>query len=136
MRSLSSADTRSTESFLQVLERLPIVAGYRLMRATELGRYDSAAFPQLFAEGGGSVLTRRGLRRAPGGPSAPSRYHADQLADLLEREGMTHAVLIRERPVVLLLVHVPSGGLEESALAQLGLVRTMAEAIERSHRDA
>lgn len=136
VRSLSSADTRSTESFLQVLERLPIVAGYRLMRATALGRYDSAAFPQLFAEGGGSVLTRRGLRQAPGAPSGPSRYQADQLADLLEREGMTHAVLIRERPVVLLLVHVPSGGLEESALAQLGLVRTMAEAIERSHRDA
>ena len=85
----------------------------------------------------GAPLTSMGQTpQTPGPPSEPSRYHADQLADLLEREGMTHAVLIREHPVALLLVHVPSGGLEESALAQLGLVRTMAEAIERSRRDA
>jgi hypothetical protein len=136
VRSISSADTRTTESFLQVLERLPIVAGYRLLRPSDLLAYDHWAFPTLFPADGTHVITRRQLRHAPGIPSDDTRYRADQLADLLEREGMTHAVLIRENPVVLLLVHVPSAGLEQSALAQLGLVRTVAEAIERGRGDA
>jgi len=119
-----------------VLERLPIVAGYRLMRVSALRAYDLWAFPALFPADGARVITRRQLRQAPSVPSDEARYHADQLADLLEREGMTHAVLIRDGPVVLLLVHIPSAGLEQAALAQLGLVRTVAEAIERSRSDA
>jgi hypothetical protein len=136
VRSISSADTRTTESFLRVLERLPIVAGYRLLREADLGAYDGRAFPRLFLHNGERVTTTRQLRQSQGSPGDDTRYLADQLGDLLEREGMTHAVLIREQPVVLLLVHVPSGGLEESALAQLGLVRTVAEAIERNRSDA
>jgi len=37
---------------------------------------------------------------------------------------------------VLLLVLIPSAGLEQSAIAQLGLVRTVAEVIERSPNHA
>jgi hypothetical protein len=133
VRSIASADTRSTESFLQVLERLPVVAGYRLVRASDLGAYEHWTFASLFPADGSHVVTRRELRKGPGAPPEEQRYRADQLADLLEREGMTHAVLVRDQPLVLLLVHIPSGGLEQSAIAQLGLVRTVAEAIER-HR--
>lgn len=132
VRTLSNADTRTTETFLEALERLPIVAGYRLVRQSELGAYDHWGFPGLFPPNGTPVITRQQLRQAPDRPNDDARYRADQLADLLDREGMTHAVLIRENPVVLLLVHIPSAGLEQSAIAQLGLVRTMAEAIERS----
>lgn len=135
VRMVSAADTRSTESFLQVLERLPIVAGYRLIRASELKAYDYGVFPKLFPADGTHVLTRRQLLHASAS-SDDTRFRADQLTDLLEREGMTHAVLVRDDPVVLLLVHIPSAGLEQSALAQLGLVRTVAEAIERSRSDA
>jgi hypothetical protein len=49
---------------------------------------------------------------------------------------MTHAMLIRDRPVTLLLVRIPSAGLELAASAQLALVRTVAEAIERSRAGA
>jgi len=49
---------------------------------------------------------------------------------------MTHAVLIQESPVTLLLVQIPSAGMEQAAIAQLGLVRTVAEAIERSNSHA
>jgi hypothetical protein len=45
---------------------------------------------------------------------------------------MTHVVLIREAPLVLLLVLIPAAGMEQAAGAQLGLIRTIAEAIERS----
>lgn len=148
VRSIAAADTRTTESFLQVLEVLPIVAGYRLLRAPALDGYDHASFPKLFEGSGGFVITRHQLRRyarpttgtshesAPDGESDHdrTRYSADQLSDLLGREGMTHAALVRERPIALLLVHIPSAGLEQSAIAQLSLIRTVAEAIER-HQD-
>jgi hypothetical protein len=65
-----------------------------------------------------------------------TKYSVDQLTDLLQREGMTHAVLIRDRPIAILLVHIPSAGLEQSAIAQLSLIRTVAEAIERGRHDA
>ncbi len=148
VRSISAADTRTTEGFLQVLDMLPIVAGYRLLREPALAGYDSASFPQLFETSGGFVITRHRLlgplRSAsaaagaedPEGTSDRTRYSADQLSDLLGREGMTHAVLIRTNPIALLLVHIPSAGLEQSAIAQLGLIRTVAEAIERSRHDA
>jgi hypothetical protein len=82
------------------------------------------------------VLTRQQSGQGAGASSDDSRYRADQLADLLGREGMTHAVLIREDPIALLLVHIPSAGLEQSAKAQLGLIRTVAELIERNRTDA
>jgi hypothetical protein len=136
VRSVAAADTRTTESFLQVLEHLPIVAGYRLVRAADLRTYDHhGSFAALFPGGGARVVTRRQLRQASGAPQVERPFVADQLADLLEREEMTHAVLVRERPLTLLLVHIPSAGLEQSAIAQLGLVRAVAEVIER-HRDA
>jgi len=136
VRSIATADTRTTESFLRVLERLPMVAGYRVMRERELATYDFWSFAGVFRARGEHVITRNQLRRAPSGRAADSAYHAEQLEDLLEREGMTHAVLIREAPLVLLLVLIPSAGLEQSAIAQLGLVRTVAEVIERSPNHA
>jgi hypothetical protein len=51
----------------------------------------------------------------------------------MEREAMTHAVLIRESPVVLLLVLIPSAGMEYASIAQLGVIRTVAEVIERGN---
>ena len=137
VRSLATADTRTTDGFLRVLERLPMVANYRLMREAELRAYDHWTFPEVFRAREESVITRNQLRRAPSGARTRTRasdaaYHAEQLEDLLEREGMTHAVLIRESPVALLLVQIPSAGLEQSAIAQLALIRAMAEIIERS----
>jgi hypothetical protein len=137
VRSLATADTRTTDAFLRVLERLPMVAGYRLMREADLRAYDHWTFPEVFRARRESVITRNQLRRAPAGERTRSRasdaaYHAEQLEDLLEREDMTHAVLIREAPLALLLVQIPSAGLEQSAIAQLGLIRAMAEIIERS----
>jgi len=137
VRSIATADTRTTEGFLHVLEQLPIVAGYRLVRGSDLRAYDhNDAFVGLFPAEGTRVVTRRQLRRTSGAQQVERPYVADQLADLMEREEMTHAVLVRERPLALLLVHIPSAGLEQSAIAQLGLVRTVAEAIERSRDHA
>jgi len=134
VRSIATADTRTTEGFLHVLEQLPIVADYRLVRAADLRGYDHKdAFVGLFPADGARVVTRRQLRRRSGAPQVEHSYVADQLADLLEREQMTHAVLLRERPLSLLLVHIPSAGLEQSAIAQLGLVRAVAAVIERGH---
>src|SRR5439155_24386824 len=50
VRSIAAADTRSTESFLQVLELLPIVAGYRLLRAADLEAYNFWQFPRVFRD--------------------------------------------------------------------------------------
>ena len=148
VRRIAAADTRTSESFLQVLEGLPIVAGYRLLRASDLAGYDHESFTKKFASSGGHVITlhelRRHLRPANGksgegtgdGGSEHTKYSVDQLTDLLQREGMTHAVLIRDRPIAILLVHIPSAGLEQSAIAQLSLIRTVAEAIERGRHDA
>jgi len=136
VRSIAGADTRTTESFLRVLERLPMVAGYRLLREPELGAYDFWSFPGVFRARGGHVLVRRQMRRVHQSRAGDAAYHAEQLEDLMEREGMTHAVLIRESPLTLLLVLIPAAGLEQSAIAQLGLVRTVAEVIERSENHA
>jgi hypothetical protein len=92
--------------------------------------------PDVFHEREAGVVTRRQLKRdARQKPSDPA-YHAGQLEALLEHEDMTHALLIRDRPVTLLLVRIPSAGLELAASAQLALVRTVAEAIERSRAGA
>jgi hypothetical protein len=136
VRSIATADTRTTESFLRVLERLPMVAAYRLMRARDLGSYDFWSFPKVFQARGDKVISQNQLRRAPHVRAADSAYHAEQLEALMQREAMTHAVLIQESPVALLLVQIPSAGMEQAAIAQLGLVRTVAEAIERSNSHA
>ena len=136
VRSIAAADTSTTESFLRVLERLPMVAGYRIMRAAELRAYDCHSFPGVFRAREENVITRNQLRRTPHGRAGDAAYHAEQLEDLLEREGMTHVVLIRESPLVLLLVLIPAAGMEQAASAQLGLIRTIAEAVERSSAGA
>jgi hypothetical protein len=132
VRSIAAADTTTTERFLHVLERLPMVAGYRVMRAGDLRAYDSYSFPGVFLARQEKVITRNQLRRAPQGRGGDAAYHAEQLEVLLEREGMTHAVLIRESPLVLLVVLIPAAGMEQAAGAQLALIRTIAEAIERN----
>ena len=136
VRSVASSSTATTEEFIRVLERLPMVAGYRLMRETELRAYEPWSLPGVFRERNAGVVTRRQLKRdARHQPSDPA-YHSGQLEALLEHEDMTHAMLIRDRPVTLLLVRIPSAGLELAASAQLALVRTVAEAIERSRAGA
>jgi len=132
VRSIAAADTATTDGFLRVLERLPMVAGYRVMRAAELRAYDGHSFPGVFRAREENVVTRNQLRRTSHGRAGDAAYHAEQLEELMEREGMTHAVLIRESPLVLLLVLIPAAGMEQAASAQLGLIRTIAEAIERS----
>jgi len=143
VRSIAAADTRTTESFLRVLDRLPMVAAYRLLRARDLSAYEFWSFPGVFRARSEKVITCNQLRRSPrarasnaSAGSGDAIYHAEQLEDLMEREAMTHAVLIQESPVTLLLVQIPSAGMEQAAIAQLGLVRTVAEAIERSNSHA
>lgn len=136
LRSIASADTSTTENFLHVLERLPMVAAYRLMRASDLASYDFWSFPDVFSARGESVISYQHLRRSPQGHSRDAVYHAEQLEVLMEREAMTHAMLIRESPVVVLLVQIPSAGMEQAAIAQLRLVCTVAEVLERSHSHA
>ena len=136
VRSVANASLASTEEFIRVLERLPMVAGYRLMRERELGAYEPWSLPRVFRTRRSGVVTRSQLKRdARLAPSDPA-YHAGQLEALLDHEGMTHAMLIRDQPVALLLVRIPSAGLELAASAQLALVRTVAEAVERSHSGA
>lgn len=136
VRSIAAADTTTTESFLRVLERLPIVAGYRLMRAADLGAYDFGSFPDVFLAHGDKVISHNQLRRAPHTGAGAAIYHAEQLEDLIQRQAMTHAVLLRESPVAVLLVQIPSAGMEQAAIAQLGLIRAVAEVIERSNAGA
>jgi hypothetical protein len=136
VRSIATADTSTTESFLRVLERLPMVADYRLMRAPDLGAYDLGSFPNVFRVHGDKVVGHNQLRRRPQAGAGDAVYHAEQLQDLLQREDMTHAVLIRESPVALLLVQIPAAGMEQAAIAQLGLIRSVAEVIERGSGDA
>ena len=136
VHSVASASTGSTEEFLRVLDRLPIVAGYRLLREPDLKAYDHWSLPGVFHTRDTHVVTRSQLKRSLRDRPLDPAYHAEQLEELMERESMTHAVLIRERPTALLLVRIPSAGLERSASAQLALVRTVAEAIERSRADA
>ncbi|HTM58360.1 MAG TPA: hypothetical protein VL123_08085, partial [Candidatus Udaeobacter sp.] len=107
VRSIAAADTRTTESFLRVLDRLPMVAAYRLMRARDLAAYDFWSFAGVFRARGEKVISHNQLRRAPHGRASDAVYHAEQLEDLMEREAMTHAVLIQESPVAVLLVQIP-----------------------------
>lgn len=136
LRSIAGADTRTTEDFLQVLERLPMVAAYRLLREHELASVDYWSLPGVFHARGEKVISFRHLRHSPHKRASDSAYHAEQLEALMEREAMTHAVLIGESPVALLLVQIPSAGMEQAAIVQLGLVRTVAEAIERGNSHA
>ncbi|MGH7741377.1 MAG: hypothetical protein ACRENS_05075 [Candidatus Eiseniibacteriota bacterium] len=135
-RSVADANTSSTEEFIRVLDRLPMVAGYRLLRESDLKAYDHWSLPGVFHARSTHVVARNQLKRALRDRPLDPAYHAEQLEELMERDGMTHAVLICERPIVLLLVRIPSAGLEQAASAQLGLVRTVAEAIERSRAHA
>lgn len=135
-RSVAAANTSTTEEFVRVLDHLPMVAGYRLLREAELASYDCGLLPGVFHARDTHVVTRRQLERALRDRPLDPAYHAEQLEEMMERESMTHAVLIRERPVALLLVRIPSAGLEQAASAQLALVRTVAETIERSRANA
>ena len=122
---------RSPDALLQVLDRLPIVAGYRLLRQGDLQGYDPWSFPGVFHARGAKVVTLNQLRHALRDRSGDGSYHVEQLESLLQRESMTHASLIRESPLALLVVAIPSAGLEQAAIAQLELIRTVAEVIER-----
>jgi len=134
IRAVGRADVRDLDGFLRVLESIAGLAAFRLLREPDLGRYDVAQLPAFFAPPASRVASLSRLRRDLRRGTVTNHFHAEQVVDLLEEAAMTHAVMISARPLVLLVVRVPSPGNDASTIAQLELVGNVAGSIEERRR--
>jgi hypothetical protein len=136
LNALAASDTRTSAGFLESLNRVPVISGSEFVRESEMGIYDIRQISQLFRHPGREVLSISYLRRlkSAGHDSMAGASHIDgveQLIDLLERRGMTHACRTTRAPLCLLLVNVPQAGYERKIGVEMGLVRKMAELVEQ-----
>ena len=122
LRWLARAPADSLTSYLRELRHLPLTADALLMTGDELASYHPAAILAAF-EGGAVVRARGDLRRDTAGTDERS-LGADELADLLDRTGMTHVGLLSEHPLRLLLGNISElPGATDAELALSAVVR-------------
>jgi hypothetical protein len=105
LRWLANAPTGSLDALVGWLRRYPLTEQHLLLGPAELGAYRAESLAGLFGES----RTCSGARFRQLGPDAPreAQEAAEQMADILERYEMTHACLLSDRPMRLLLVNLP-----------------------------
>jgi len=114
LRWLSRARLDSTAGFLHSLHWLPQTEDHLVLESEALQGY---AVPAIFAVAGRDPVSL-GEARAWTRAAARGKAEAgEQLRDLLERHGMTHALLVSAAPPLIVLLNLPSGA--QAAVGEL-----------------
>ena len=122
LRWLARPPANTVSAFLRELRHLPLTADAILMEESDLAAYHVSAVLAAFGSGR-LVRARADLRHEERDASDGSRG-ADELEDLLERTGMTHAALLSETPVRLILTNMPDlPGLVDSEVTLAAIIR-------------
>lgn len=124
LRWLAREPATSLAQFQRELKHLPLTADALVLGPEDLAPYDHDALrAALSMRGAAHSITELRTRRADSANERAARG-ADELTDLLERSGMTHAALLAEHPLRLLLATVPDlPGSEDAALALAAVAR-------------
>ena len=103
---LLRARMSSLQTFIHSLRHLPLTQESLLVRQDELGNYDA---PAMFNHLSGQrrILSMTQLQSQVRDRGNPSVEAAEQLVDLLERNGMNHIGLAHDKPPALLLFNSP-----------------------------
>jgi hypothetical protein len=124
LRWLANAPTGSLDALVGWLRRYPLTEQHLLLGPAELGAYRAESLAGLFGES----RTCSGARFRQLGPDAPreAQEAAEQMADILERYEMTHACLLSDRPMRLLLVNLPEISGNRNAELEMQVIQRQA----------
>jgi hypothetical protein len=130
LRWLLHARLDSLDGFLASLRRLPFARDHIALRAADLGAYRVDRLLEL-AHDRREPLSLAEARAWLRGGDAARVEAAEQLVDLFERHGMTHALFVAEGPPVVVLLNLPPG--PEVALAEVraGVIQRLARRLPR-----
>jgi hypothetical protein len=124
LRWLAHAPTGSLEALAGWLRGYPLTEQHLLLGPRELGAYRAESLARLFGE----TRTCSGAHFRQLAPDAPREMHeaAEQMADILERYEMTHACLLSDDPVRLLLVNLPEISGNRDAELEMAVIQRQA----------
>jgi len=130
LRWLLHARLDSLEGFLSSLRRLPFARDHVTLRAADLAPYRVDGLLAL-AHDRREPLSLPEARAWLGGGDPARVEAAEQLVDLFERHGMTHALFVAEDPPAVVLLNLPPG--PEAALAEVraGVIQRLARRLLR-----
>lgn len=117
--------------FARTLRRLPLTADARVLDANALDGYDITRIVEEL-RGGPLVRSHGTLLDSPGDDNSRAR---EELVDLLERHDMTHVAVLREHPVLLLLVASPELPGAGEAEHEIGAVVRRAQHVLSAERE-
>lgn len=121
----------SVTRFARELRLLPLTSDAVLLDESDLVPYDRAALVAAFPKDT-VVQSLSGLRALRSSPDAQAARAADELTDLLERNGATHVGMISIDPVRLLITTTPElPGMGDVELAFAAVVRRAQRISER-----
>ena len=118
------ADTSSLESFVESLRSLAVAEQHLILHGRDLDGYEEAPIVAQF-DTEHPVWTVSALRSkvaSQGGDLAG----AEQLVELLESHQMSHAALLSERPVMLVLLHLPEVAGTSNPLLEIAVIQKCA----------
>lgn len=125
LRWMATDTPTSLKQFDRQLHHLSLTSDSQITEAEDLAQYDAAAIRDAIDSSRGvlSLAQLRDVRDSSNSSDAVARG-ADQLADLLERKGVTHVGLLSEKPLKLLLATLPElPGADDSELALAAVIR-------------
>jgi hypothetical protein len=133
---INHADLGSPERFVSSLLEGTLIRRLRIIREPEMSNYDRSLIRKAFERSPTSILTLSGLKREISKMRKSGKkdelFVLEQISDLIEKNGMSHAARIESEPLVLLLADIPQAGRERSAHLELGLVCRIAGLTEKS----
>ena len=124
LRWLADAPSGSPDALAGWLRRYPLTEQHLLLGPRELRAYRADSLAALF----GTSRTCSGAQFRQIGPDAPraAQDAAEQMADILERYEMTHACLLSDRPMRLLLVNLPEISGNRNAELEMQVIQRQA----------
>lgn len=125
LRWMATDAPTSLRQFDRHLHHLSLTSDSQITQAEDLAQYDADAIRETIDSSKGvlSLAQLREVRESNSSSDAIMRG-ADQLADLLERKGVTHVGLLSEIPLKLLLATLPElPGANDSELALAAVIR-------------
>ena len=127
LRTLASANVRTSEGLAHAIAASPNLGRHRLLLERDLLDHDAVRIIGLLDRMEGHVASLAQMRRTRRG-SGEHVEAAERMADLLEANRMTHAVLLERDPAVVLCVQAPATGREELVRLELSLLARLAGA--------
>ena len=127
LRSLASTDLRTSQGLAHAIAASPNLGRHRLLFETDLQDHDAPRIVGLLDRVEDHVVSLTQMRRIRHG-SHEDVEAAERMADLLEANRMTHAVLLEREPAAVLCVQAPATGREELVRLELSLLARLAGA--------